>query len=411
MSHPERSQALGSLEAKWCVIAEQEIESIGYQGLAAVAKEHGGLMITGFAGTGKTWPVFQLLPALAEMFPGKKIIKMALRHAAAMLLGGHTIAHYLCKYRSKGIQPGTIVVLDEMSEVSLHTWVELARWKLVGVLFICIGDMRGQRKPMFDRWGDAMSKKDILHSQFLFELCGGVRVEMTTNRRGDDPVLFKRYCELYPYADDPTHLNQAAQQGLKQYPWTPGIQCYFCMPHEKRVILNRAMNYAFAEHKDVLYLPESTDTFGVTMRPQAMLLWRGLVLLFCCRKYEINSPVSGVVYTALDFTDKTVTVCLHKDYVQGEPPEYVLTHKKAASVLRPQFAICIAAIQGRTFRDVHVGLLDLENPHMTMRDVITAMSRPTNGKYLHFVSTEEQARLLCEARKITDEDLAQRAGL
>ena len=98
-------------------------------------------------------------------------------------------------------------------------------------------------------------------------------------------------------------------------------------------------------------------------------------------------------------------MCLHKDYVQGEPPEYVLTHKKAASVLRLQFAICIAAIQGRTFRDVHVGLLDLESPNLTMRDVITAMSRPTNGKYLHFVCTSEQAQLLAEARKVTDVDL------
>jgi hypothetical protein len=97
---------------------------------------------------------------------------------------------------------------------------------------------------------------------------------------------------------------------------------------------------------------------------------------------------------------------LHKDYVfEGEPPQYVLTHKKAASVLRLQFAICIAAIQGRTFRDIHVGLLDLESPNLTMRDVITAMSRPTNGKYLHFVSASEQARLLAEARRVTDADL------
>ena len=236
-------------------------------------------------------------------------------------------------------------------------------------------------------------------------------MEMTTNRRGDDPVLFKRYCELYPYADDPTYLRQAVERGLEQYPWTPGIQCYFCMSHEKRVLLNRAMNYAFAsEHKDVLYLPASADIHGVTTRPQAMILWRSLDLLCCARKYESNSPVTGAVYTVCDFTDKTVTVVLHKDYMpEGEPPEYVLTHKKAATVLRLQFAFCIAAIQGRTFRDTHVGLLDLENPHLTMRDVITAMSRTTNGKYLHFVNAHEQARVLTEARRITDADLEAKA--
>ena len=40
-----------------------------------------------------------------------------------------------------------------------------------------------------------------------------------------------------------------------------------------------------------------------------------------------------------------------------------------------------------------------------MRDVITQMSRPTNGKYLHFISPGEQAQLLAEARKISDADL------
>ena len=126
--------------------------------------------------------------------------------------------------------------------------------------------------------------------------------------------------------------------------------------------------------------------------------------------YESNSPVTGAVYTVTDFTDKTVTVCLHKDYMpEDEPPEYVLTHKKAATVLRLQFAICIAAIQGRTFRDIHVGLLDLDNPHLTMRDVITAMSRHTNGKYLRFVNAREQARVLTEARRITDADLEAKA--
>ena len=137
-----------------------------------------------------------------------------------------------------------------------------------------------------------------------------------------------------------------------------------------------------------------------------MILWRGLDLLCCCRKYESNSPVTGAVYTVVDFTDKTVTVVLHKDYMpEGGPPQYVLSHNKAASVLRLQFAICNAAIQGRTFRDIHVGILDLESPHLTMRDVITQMSRPTSGKYLHFISPGEQAQLLADARKISDADL------
>ena len=80
--------------------------------------------------------------------PGKHIA-MALRHCTAMLMCGKTIAHYLHKYRRKGgaPKPGTIVIIDEWSEVQLHTWIELAQWKLVGVIFIIVADADGQRAP------------------------------------------------------------------------------------------------------------------------------------------------------------------------------------------------------------------------------------------------------------------------
>ena len=184
------------------------------------------------------------------------------------------------------------------------------------------------------------------------------------------------------------------------------------MSHEKRVVLNRAMNYkAAARRPKVLFLPEAEVPHGTT-RPQAMIIWEGLDLLCCCRRYESNSPVTGAVYTVKAWDDKTITVSLHKDYLfdaRAEPPEFILSHRKAAEIMRLQFAICIAAIQGRTFRETHVGLMDTANPHLTMRDLITSMSRPTNGRYLHFVTPAEQSRILQQARRITDEDLRRQA--
>ena len=53
---------------------------------------------------------------------------MALRHCAAMLVGGKTILHFLCLCARAGgaPRPGTIVVIDECSEIQLHTWAQLA---------------------------------------------------------------------------------------------------------------------------------------------------------------------------------------------------------------------------------------------------------------------------------------------
>jgi len=41
-------------------------------------------------------------------------------------------------------------------------------------------------------------------------------------------------------------------------------------------------------------------------------------------------------------------------------------------------------------------LMDLDSPKMTMRDIITAMSRPTKGSDLHFISYGQQKQLLEE---------------
>jgi hypothetical protein len=162
--------------------------------LVARVKEHNGLLLTGPAGTGKSYTLGFLLQSL----PGRQLV-MALRHCTAMLICGKTISYFLHKYRRNGgaPAPGTIVIIDEWSEVQLHTWMELARWKLMVVIFILVGDADGQRKPIFDRWQDAMNKKDIRDSQLIHELCGGLRVHLMKYQRGEDEVLFRRYTELY----------------------------------------------------------------------------------------------------------------------------------------------------------------------------------------------------------------------
>ena len=133
----------------------------------------------------------------------------------------------------------------------------------------------------------------------------------------------------------------------------------------------------------MLDLPAPENEYGVMMQGQAMKVWVGLELLCCRRRYEKNSCVSGARYIVERWDDTTITVKLHSDYTE-EDQYFALTHKRASEQLRLQHALCYASIQGRTFRDTHIILLDLDNKNVTMRDLITAMSRPTHGQYLHF---------------------------
>ena len=137
------------------------------------------------------------------------------------------------------------------------------------------------------------------------------------------------------------------------------------------------------EGVEVLELPAPRSQYGVMMEGQAMKVWVGLEMLCCRRKYEKNSCVSVAVYIVDGWDTASITVSLHDDYTENEQ-KIILSHTKAAEILRLQHALCDASIQGRTFRDTHIVLLDLDNPNVSMRDIITAMSRPTSGRYLHF---------------------------
>ena len=454
---PDRSQNLEFRPHTWRVLQEQEVPDA--VALANLVKEHGGLQLIGAAGTGKSTIVRKLVPELAKLFPGVKVLAMALRHCTAMLICGKTISHYLHKYRRKGGAPkaGTIVVIDEWSEVQLHTWVELARWKLVGVIFILVGDADGQRKPIFDKWQDAMNEKDIRKSQLVHELCGGLRLELSVYRRGSDPILFKNYTFLYKMADEAgNELAIAITEMTRRYPYNDfegKFGMYFVMSHKKRILINHALNMLQAPHMGpLLFLRAAPYQHGLTMESQDMLIWKDMELLCYNRRYSKNSPVTGAVYTVESWNETTVTVKLHKDYVgeslvakpepaaiEGEaddeaddeaeasdaealedeepghrPPTdvrdgntYRLSHKRASEILRLQHALVYASIQGRTIKDKNISLMDMvENPNFTMRDLITAMSRPTEGKYLHLMTDKEQAVLLAEFRGVQNRSLS-----
>jgi len=369
-----------------------------------------------------------------------------------MLVGGKTISHYIHKYHAKGGAPasGTVVIVDEWSEVQLHTWTELARWALVGVKFILLGDADGQRKPIFDKWAKAMEIKDIRESRLIWELCGGLRVKLTTYRRGTDPELFDFYTGLYDIADEMAGsitYNRTILQGALRYPTSQDCDCYFVVRHIHRILINRYMNHKFAaEQPRVRFIPAPTgEAMKVNMKPQAMIIWPGMELLCYNRRFSKNCPITGAVYVVQDWDHKSVVIKLHPDYVFEQiedlaPPldesesesdneddeqvsevpaedcstadgiYYKLSLSKAAQILRPQFALCYASIQGRTFRNKHVGLLNVWSRALGMRDIITAASRPTHGDCLHFITVRHEQDLLLRADSINDTDLAEAAG-
>ena len=372
--------------------------------------------------------------------------------------------HYLCKYKKKGgaPRPGSIVVIDEISEVQLHMLMEMAQWKMVGVRFILLGDFDGQLKPIFDRWQDAMTKKDIRESQFLHEMCGGLHLRLTKYRRGEDVQLFQRYTALYKYADSTNSktMEWLLLRAKDCYTWNDNelISHFFVMSHKLRMKINHLMNAKMARsHYPVLFLPSPSEqeTFGTTMLGQDMIIWKGMELLCCARKYAAKSPVNGCVYVVEAWDDVHVWIRLHQDYlpreadpvppaesegqegqedqdeesdaddmcedemepppkdvavVQGKICGYKLTHAKAAKILRLQHALVYASIQGRTIRNKHIALMDTLHNNFTVRHLIVAMSRATDGKFVHILELKQEVGVEQAATKLERTKLAEEAA-
>jgi hypothetical protein len=355
-----------------------------------------------------------------------------------MLVGGKTLQYYLCKCDGKGGAPkrGTIVAVDEISEVQGHTLQRLAQWKLMGVRFIFIGDLDGQFKPIFDQLADMMKAKDLRASRFLLEMCGGLHVKLTEYRRGADPELFKWYTGLYKWADnmDPHMIAQLVNLTRKRYPFKEEeIDVHFVMSHKLRVQINAEQNaIQAARHDKTLFLKSPGEMPGIMMQPQDMQIWVGLELLCHRRKHVEDAPVNGGVYCVRSFDHETVTIQLAEEYRQkfewkpankeeeasddeGSEDEdlrearqaaeelrqalrdlkgwHTLSHAEAAKVLRLQHALVYANIQGRTMREKHICLMDTANRNFTVRHLIVAVSRATHGKYVHIPTAEQEAKI------------------
>ena len=101
-----RSQSIDFKKPVWLKILERDVPDRLQLLELLVAKilERKGLLLSGAAGTGKSFLLRMLMKVLSERVPGKHLAT-ALRHNTTMLICGKTIAHYLHKYISRGGAP------------------------------------------------------------------------------------------------------------------------------------------------------------------------------------------------------------------------------------------------------------------------------------------------------------------
>ena len=76
------------------------------------------------------------------------------------------------------------------------------------------------------------------------------------------------------------------------------------------------------------------------------------------------------------------------------PKRLILSHVEFVTKLRLPYARCYYTVQGKTYRDKHILLLDTSHKRIGMRKLSVGMSRATHGKYVHVASEEVENKLL-----------------
>ena len=203
----------------------------------------------------------------------------AYTHAAARLIGGHTVAHVLLSLNTWD----KWIFVDEVSLLPLDALGNLARLKLTGAKFVLFGDYDGQFESVSDRW--TVSSARLQQSQLLRDMVQSLWIRLTTYRRGDDEALFDFYHGLY---DSKETVKAMVARARKTFPSCQDPDLVLCISHNKRILINKRMNEAKAPDNAVrVYATEEIQ--GTTCQPQDMLLWPKMELIGCPRGHPMSS--------------------------------------------------------------------------------------------------------------------------
>jgi hypothetical protein len=183
--------------------------------------------------------------------------------------------------------------------------------------------------------------------------------------------------------------------------------------HFMRIQVNTVVNEIQKDqHAEKLWMPwdDEEPLPGFTMQPQSCWIWKGLEVVGCTRKaLPKKIIVNGFSYTIVGFDSENVKLKVSLEYAQKDPQEnaeeeedegeeeevtpdwdepimedgaFEVPHQDFMKHFRLAFAVPVCYAQGRTYRDQKLLIMDTESDHFTMRHLIVAISRVTNGSNL-----------------------------
>lgn len=337
---------------------DREFEDIANDVIAS----NKGCLVTGIAGTGKTYFANLLISKLEKQ--GKVVgVKLAPTNKAASHIKGQTIHKYFMslmlsqnyeKKLLKNLNNFDYIVVDEISMVKevFYRFFTIIRRYVPKVKFIVIGDF-AQFKPVQDSYVGSYENSPALHL-----LCDGQRVNLTKCRRSD-PELFNLY----------SSVENIKSIDLSLFEYKELTPLNIAYTHKTRKAVNRECMKKFVGEKD--YLTCEASSFN--KKTQKVKIFEGMPIVAyrnLSKEGIFNSEVFTV--TSIDMDEETFSFMVGED---------VMTYKanQFKNLFYPAFCITAHVSQGCTF-DQPYTIWDWKHPRMDHTAKYVALSRATNIK-------------------------------
>ena len=299
---------------------------------------------------------------------------------AAQNCEGETILHEL---HSKILSTRSVIIIDEMSMVSLRMWALLATMQFMGNIFVCMGDPDGQFLPISDQhWHEQLEGID--RSDFMHTLCRGLRVELHKFRRGGDMdhyVFVGGISLKYGIS-----LEDALDEARERYPACGNMfeGTTLVVDHRCRILVNSTVNRwqsAFHEH---IVIEAGPVTRGMANILQDMRIWQGIVLMAVCKSTDAMLR-NGLRCQVADWDadkapggDAKVRLSRLGDDAQLISEPFEVGRDVVAEKLHLTHALCYFSVQARTIRGP-LRLAQTDHEHFTLRHLIVGLGRAPDG--------------------------------
>ena len=147
--------------------------------------EGGGLLLTGYPGTGKTYLARQIVTALRE--EGYKVKIITKTHSSVQNFGmqAETADHWARSTVRNGYCNIDWLVAEEITQLDTGLWNDIACISMNRkIKFLLLGDFR-QFPAIMDNFAGTPVQRELKHCQLLHDLTDGWHHELTENMRSD----------------------------------------------------------------------------------------------------------------------------------------------------------------------------------------------------------------------------------